>query len=443
MKLPELFLKRVEKNLPKEDFSSFLQCYSKPSIQGLRIHQDPRQLFQRMFPQAIPWHPLGRYLNDQVVNGNHPYQHAGAIYFQEPSAMAVVPMMAIQPDDFVLDLAAAPGSKSTDIARQLSMDGFLVANDVDTKRAQALMHNVERMGLTQVVVTQHDPQHLRNIFPHFFNKILIDAPCSGEGMFRKDPNAIEAWSVEHVQMCAVRQSILLNAATKLLQSGGTIVYSTCTFSPEENEQLIQDFIQKNPAFKIVTHPLQSMFDDITTQGIGVKLWPHQIQGEGHYVVILQHQGVVEPRMKFQHRMRNPMPSEWRQFATETLTSQRIQPNFMLEDRFFMIPTRYAFHPALHTLRAGVFLGDVAKKYFYPSHHLAHVLTSQDVKRFIDFHHDDPQLLAYMHGEEIQISIPDGWALVTVDGMSLGWGKVSQGRMKNHYPKGLRLTQPRV
>jgi 16S rRNA C967 or C1407 C5-methylase (RsmB/RsmF family)/NOL1/NOP2/fmu family ribosome biogenesis protein len=443
MKLPELFLKRVEKNLPKEDFSSFLQSYSKPSIQGLRIHQDPRQLFQRMFPQSIPWHPLGRYLNNPVLNGNHPYHHAGAIYFQEPSAMAVVPMMNIQPDDFVLDLAAAPGSKSTDIARQLTMDGFLVANDVDTKRAQALMHNVERMGLTQVVVTQHDPQHLRNIFPHFFNKILIDAPCSGEGMFRKDPNAIEAWSVEHVQMCAVRQSILLNAATKLLQSGGIIVYSTCTFSPEENEQLIQDFVQKNPIFKIVTHPIQTMFDTTTTQGVGVKLWPHQIQGEGHYVVILQHQGVVEPRMKFQHRMRNPMPSEWRQFATETLTTQRIQPNFMLEDRFFMIPTRYAFHPALHTLRAGVFLGDVAKKYFYPSHHLAHVLTPQDVKRFIDFHHDDRQLLAYMYGEEIQVSIPDGWALVTVDGMSLGWGKVSQGRLKNHYPKGLRLTQPRI
>ena len=443
MNLPELFLKRIEKNLPKEGFSAFVESHSKPSIQGIRIHQDPLQLLQRMFPQSVPWHPLGRYLNDHVVNGNHPYHHTGAIYFQEPSAMSVVPMMTIQPDDFVLDLAAAPGSKSTDIARQLSMEGFLVANDVDTKRAQALMHNVERMGLTQVVVTQHDPQHLRNIFPHFFNKILIDAPCSGEGMFRKDPKAIEAWSVEHVQMCAVRQSILLNAATKLLQSGGTIVYSTCTFSPEENELLIQDFIQNNPTFKVITHRLQSMFDGTTTQEIGVKLWPHQIQGEGHYVVILQHQGVVEPRMKFHHHMRNPMPSEWRQFATETLNNKRIEPNFILDDRFFMIPTRYAFHPALHTLRAGVFIGDIAKKYFYPSHHLAHVLTSQDVKRFIDFHHEDRQLLAYMYGEEIQVSIPDGWALVTVDGMSLGWGKVSQGRMKNHYPKGLRLTQSRV
>jgi NOL1/NOP2/sun family putative RNA methylase len=443
MKLPELFLKRLESYLPNEGFSSFLESYLKPSVQGIRLHQDPNQFLHQLCSKPIPWHPLGRYVSDGLINGNHPYHHAGAFYFQEPSAMAVVPMMNIQPDDFVLDLAAAPGSKSTDVARQLSLDGFLVANDVDTKRAQALMHNVERMGLTQVVVTQHDPQHLSNIFPHFFNKILIDAPCSGEGMFRKDPQAIEAWSIEHVQMCAVRQSMLLNAAMKLLKSGGTIVYSTCSFSPEENEQLIHDFIQKNPMFKVVSHPNQTMFDATSTQGIGVKLWPHQIQGEGHYVVILQHQGVTEPRMKFQHRMRNPMPSEWRHFATETLTSQRIQPNFMLENRFFMIPTRYAYHPALHTLRAGIFIGDIDKKYFYPSHHLAHVLTHADVKRWIDFHHDDVKLLAYMRGEEIQVSMLDGWTLVTVDGLSLGWGKVSQGRMKNHYPKGLRLTQPRV
>lgn len=443
MKLPELFLKRIEKNLSKEGFSSFVESYLKPPIQGIRIHQDPLQLLHPMFPQAVPWHPFGHYLQDNMINGHHPYHHAGAIYFQEPSAMAVVPMMNVQPDDFILDLAAAPGSKTTDMARHLSLDGFLVANDVDTKRAQALMHNVERMGLTQVVVTQHDPQHLSNIFPNFFNKILIDAPCSGEGMFRKDPNAIEAWSIEHVQMCAVRQLILLNASTTMLKSGGMIVYSTCTFSPEENEQLIQNFIENNPMFKVSTHPLQAMFDGKTTQGVGVKLWPHQIQGEGHYVVILQHQGVMEPRMKFQHRMRNPMPSEWRRFAQETLTSQRIQPNFMLENRFFMIPSRYAFHPALHTLRAGVFLGDIDKKYFYPSHHLAHALTSQDVQRSVGFRVDDVQLLAYMRGEEIQVLMADGWALVTVDGLSLGWGKVSQGRMKNHYPKGLRLNQSRI
>jgi 16S rRNA C967 or C1407 C5-methylase (RsmB/RsmF family)/NOL1/NOP2/fmu family ribosome biogenesis protein len=443
MNLPELFLKRIENKLSKEGFSSFMESYAKPSVQGIRIHQDPFHLIHHMFPHSIPWHPLGRYLQDNLMNGNHPYHHAGAIYFQEPSAMSVVPMMNIQPDDFVLDLAAAPGSKSTDIARQLSKDGFLVANDVDTKRAQALMHNVERMGLTQVVVTQHDPHHLSKIFPNFFHKILIDAPCSGEGMFRKDSHAIDAWSVEHVHMCAVRQSILLDAATKLLKPGGTIIYSTCTFSPEENEQLIQTFIQNNPVFQVITHPLQSMFDATTTHGIGVKLWPHQIEGEGHYVVILQHQGMLEPSMKFQHRMRNPMPSEWRQFANQTLTNHRVEPNFMLENRFFMIPNRYAFHPALHTLRAGVFLGDIDKKYFYPSHHLAHVLTSRDVQRCVDFSSNDLQLFAYMRGEEIQVSVSEGWALVTVDGMSLGWGKVSQGRLKNHYPKGLRLNQSRV
>jgi 16S rRNA C967 or C1407 C5-methylase (RsmB/RsmF family)/NOL1/NOP2/fmu family ribosome biogenesis protein len=443
MKLPELFLQRIEKNLPKEGFSSFKGSYLKPSFQGIRIHQDPKHFLAQLFPKQTPWHPLGRYLNETLINANHPYHHTGAFYIQEPSSMAVVPMMNIQPDDFVLDLAAAPGSQTTDIASQLSTDGFLVANEIDTKGSQILMNQVERMGLTQVVVTQHDPQHLSKIFPHFFHKILIDAPSSGEALFRKDPKTIEAWSPAYVHMHVVRQSILLDAATKLLKSGGIITYSTSTFSPEENEQLIRGFIQSNPMFKVVTHPNQMMFDSTSTQGIGVNLWPHQIEGEGHYVVILQHQGVVEPRMKFQHRMRNPMPSEWRTFALETLTNHRIEPNFMLEDRFFMIPTRYAFHPALHTLRAGVFLGEMEKKYFYPSHHLARVLTTLDVKRSIDFRLDDSKLLAYMRGEEIQVSLSDGWALVTVDGLSLGWGKVSQGRMKNHYPKGLRLTQSRV
>ena len=443
MKLPELFLKRMEKNLPKEGFSSFVESYLKPPLEGIRIQQDPKQLLHQHCLKAIPWHPFAWYLNKSSIQTNHPYHHAGAFDIHEPSAMAVVPMMEIQPDDVVLDLLAAPGNKTTDIARQLSLDGFLIANEVDTKGSQTLMHHVERMGLTQVVVTQHDPQHLSKIFPHFFHKILIDAPCSGEGMFRQDPKFIKTWSPELVSMHAVRQSNLLNAATKLLKSGGTIVYSTATFSPEENEQLIGDFIQLNPIFKVISHPNQKMFDSTTTQGIGVYLWPHQIEGEGRYVVILKHQGVVEPRMKFQHRMRNPMPSEWRSFAAETLITSRIEPNFMLEDRFFMIPTRYAFHPALHTLRAGVYLGEMNKKYFYPSHHLARVLTTLDVKRSIDFSHNDSKLLAYMRGEEIQVSLLDGWALVTVDGLSLGWGKVSQGRMKNHYPKGLRLTQSRV
>ena len=439
MNLPPIFLKRLETQLGAKEFSLFVKVMNDPAVAGIRIHKG-ETLYQDKLGLKIPWHQLGYYVDSHFYDGHHPYHHAGAFYFQEPSAMIAVPLLDIQSDDIVLDLAAAPGGKSTDIASHLGPDGLLIANDIDAKRAQILMHNVERMGLSEVIVTQHDPQHLPVLLPHYFDKILLDAPCSGEGMFRKDAGAIANWSPEHVETCAVRQEHLLEIAVKLLKPGGRIVYSTCTFSPQENEQLIQSFLTKHREFTLIN---PTFGEAKTTHGFGAKLWPHQIQGEGHYVVALQHQGEKPSRMTFTHKMRNPQEAPWVRFAESTLKTKDIEPNFAFEERLFMIPKKYQFHRALHTLRAGVFMGEVDKNIFYPSHHLAHVLTLDQVNQSINFSPKDSQLLQYLRGEELPTQCEDGWVLIAVDGMSLGWGKASKGRLKNHYPKGLRLNQTSI
>jgi NOL1/NOP2/sun family putative RNA methylase len=438
--LPRLFLQRMESVLGKEAYSLFLASYTAPPITSIRIN--PLKLLPTLVQlnDHVPWCAEGRYVNPSIWSGHHPYHHAGAFYFQEASAMAVVDMMDIQPNDAVLDIAAAPGGKTTQIGSRLGPKGLLIANDVDSKRAQALMFNVERMGLTQVVVTNHDPDHLSQILPMMFDKVLIDAPCSGEGMFRKDAEAVSDWSIEHIKMCSHRQQQLLSSSVKLLKPGGKLIYSTCTFAPEENEQLIQQWLKHHPEFIVVDHPLQHQFDRQTTQGFGVKLWPHQIRGDGHYIVVLQHQGNAKPSVPYQHRMKNPPSKIWQRFAAEHFHQPTLNPNFMLEDRLFLIPTRFAYQSALHMLRAGVYLGEIKNNLFYPSHHLAHTLDPKDVKRVMNFSLQDPLLKTYMKGEEIPSSLEDGWVLICVDGLGLGWGKISQGRVKNHYPKGLRLSQ---
>lgn len=442
MNLPKPFLQRIEKQIGNKHFPLFMEAMEQSPLESIRVRQPVPTFLQSFLLNRVPWHRNGFYLKASSINGHHPYHHAGAFYFQEASAMSVVPMLDIQPNDIVLDIAAAPGSKSTDIASRLGSQGFLIANDIDSRRAQTLMFNVERLGLSQVVVTQHDPHHLPTLFPHFFDKILLDAPCSGEGMFRKDPFSVDAWSVEHIQACAIRQKYLLEDAIQLLKPGGRIVYSTCTFAPEENEELIKGFLQNHPEFKLFNHPSNSYFDALTTKGVGVKLWPHLIQGEGHYVAVLQHQANTPNPIKFTHRMKNPMPPAWKRFAEKTFYHDNIQPNFALEERLFQIPISYQYHSALHTLRAGVYFGEIEKNIFYPSHHLAHFLRPQDVKQNLELSLADPRLERYLHGEEINAEVDNGWILISVDGLSLGWGKASQGRIKNHYPKALRLTYTR-
>lgn len=439
MNLPTLFLQRLEKQLGKDHISHFLKSMQLPPIESIYIHKPIQPQLQSSLLDRVPWHTHGYYVNPSSIHNHHPYHLAGAFHFQEASSMAMVPMLDVQPSDVVLDMNASSGYKSIDIASRLGSQGFLIANDMDGRKAQTLMLNIERIGLSQAIVTQHDPHHLPKLFPNFFDKILVDAPGSQEGTFRQNPNSVDAWSIDFIQTNAKRQGRLLEDAVSLLKPGGRIVYSTNTFAPEESELLIENFLQKHPDFKILNHESYSNFDSKSTRGVGVKLWPHLVKGEGYYIVALQHLGEKSKPIKFTHRMKNPMPPAWKQFAEENLINLNIQPNFVLDERMFQIPISYQFHSALHTLRAGVYFGEIQKNIYYPSHHLAHYLQPQDVKQSLDLSIQDPRLMHYLRGEEMDADVEKGWILIMVNGISLGWGKASQGRIKNHYPKSLRLT----
>ncbi len=442
MNLPKSFLQRVEKQIGKNNLSFFVEAMKHPPLESIRLHPSTEKTPHPHVLERIPWRSDGFYVSESLRNEQRVLQQTGAFSFEEASAMAVVPMLDIQINDIVLDMNATDGSKSADIASRLGSQGYIVANNVDSRRPQTVMFNIERLGLSQVIVTQHDPNHLPILFPNFFDKILLDAPSSGEGLFRQDSNSIATWSIEHIQSCAIKQKHLLDHAVQLLKPGGRIVYSTNTFSPEETEDLIKTFLQEHREFTLFNHPSQQHFDGASTGGIGVKLWPHIIKGEGYYIAVLQHNGVSPKTVKFTHRMKNPIPPAWKRFADENLINHNIQPNFALEERFFQIPISYQYHSALHTLRAGVYFGEIDKNIFYPSHHLARYLRPRDFKQTLDLTFEDPRLTRYLQGEEIHADVESGWILIAINGLSLGWGKASQGRIKNHYPKGLRLTNAR-
>lgn len=314
--LPTAFLERMKRMLG-EEYPAFLASYEKPHYAGVRVNplKIAQDEFESVVPfpmKPIPWCGTGYYTEEGLKPGKHPYYHAGLYYIQEPSAMAPVEALDVQPGDRVLDLCAAPGGKSTQIAGKLEGTGLLVTNDISADRTKALAKNVELYGVRNAVVLNESPERIAEAFPHFFDRILIDAPCSGEGMFRKEPDMARQWEKHSVEKCVSMQRDILASAADLLAPGGTIVYSTCTFAPEENEGMIASFLTLNPEFRVIPIPeewgisggrpdwleLISAGDKHEvwseealrqTRNCG-RLWPHKIHGEGHFVAILRHQG---------------------------------------------------------------------------------------------------------------------------------------------------------
>lgn len=318
VQLPSIFAERM-KNLLGDEFEQFMKSYEQSPHAGLRVNtlKISMEQFDELAPfdmRPIPWCGTGFYVPHGVKPGLHPYYHAGLYYIQEPSAMAPVELLDVQPGDHVLDLCAAPGGKSTQIAAKLQGKGVLVTNDIHSERTKALAKNVELYGVRNAVVLNESPERIAGAFPHYFNKVLIDAPCSGEGMFRKDEDMVKSWEHHSVEKCVLMQRDILETAAKLLAPGGTIVYSTCTFAPEENEAMIAEFLNLNPGFTVHDIPETAGFApgrpdwvrqmlpetaEITgtvldqTRGTA-RLWPHLLEGEGHYVAVLQHRPEASP-----------------------------------------------------------------------------------------------------------------------------------------------------
>ena len=504
--LPEEFLERM-KHMLRDEYEAFLASYDEPRRPGLRFntlkkgcriisHADTSELSAsdqdtpERAPAAslfgtdpIPWASNGYYYDPKTRPGKHPFHEAGVYYMQEPSAMAVAALSGAAPGMRVLDLCAAPGGKSTQLASMLMGEGVLYSNEIHPARARILSQNIERMGIANAIVMNEEPSRLAARFPLYFDIVVVDAPCSGEGMFRKEEEAIPNWSPENVELCARRQREILDCAAEMTAAGGTLVYSTCTFAPQENEQNAGLFLMRHPDFEIADLPeeLGTAFMERTGLSAGsaefaegasipeeirkslsgsIRLWPHKLEGEGHYLAVFRKSG---RRGKRRGSAFKPLGDRevlrlWKEFCKETLTDAGIAALqtetsdaalTLFGRELYRIPEEVGLD-GLKVLRPGLHLGTIKKNRFEPSHSLAAALGPDDVRCAAEISDPDEVIRgdgkavsAYLRGESLwaqdcsQVRGNKGWCLVTNCGYSCGWGKLSGGQIKNHYPKGVR------
>lgn len=441
MPLPQAFLSRMQTMLGDE-YSQFLAAYDQPHFRGVRIN--PLKCDRETIEAAMgtltpsPFSPLCFYTQTEKV-GSLPLHHAGAFYSQEPSASSAVTVLAPEPGEKVLDLCAAPGGKSTQIAACLMGEGLLWSNEIVKNRAQILLSNMERMGVKNAVVSSCHPETLCSRLAGFFDKVLVDAPCSGEGMFRRDEQAVEEWSPEHVKACADRQLAILHSAKQAVREGGVLVYSTCTFSPEENEGVIRRFLEEEPGF-VLESPGVS-FGRKAEAMDAVRIYPMD-GGEGHFAARLRR---ISENPKMPASLKLPAEKgEGFQLARELLLKVFRQPpkNPIMQagNRLYLLPDRLPEISGLGVLRAGVEVGEIKGKRIEPAHGLFMAARQEDLQYSVSFPSNSAEIASFLRGEElgVELDAPNGsYVGVCVDQVTVGYGKYSSGRLKNHYPKGLR------
>ncbi len=427
--LPQAFLQRMERQLG-EEFPQYLASLERPRAVALRFNPLKGAAPKLGFVgEGVPWEENGFYYDPESRPGLHPYHEAGVYYLQEASAMSAVALLDPQPGERVADLCAAPGGKSTQIAGRMLGQGFLLCNEYSPKRGKILSRNIERMGVANALVTNETVENLAKKLPGYFHRVLIDAPCSGEGMFRKEEAAITDWSEDTVEMCAQRQSQILEWGAKLLLPGGRLVYSTCTFAPQENEEVVAAFLQNHPEFSLV----EISAPWFTRVGKGqFRLWPHKLLGEGHFAAVLEKTGGEAGAVATQAGEK--LPKVFDSFAKELGLTLPQGKGVRFGDTLFWAPEEMPELKGLKVLRPGLELGQLRKDRFQPAHALALWLT--DCAQKVDLSADGEQIARYLHGEVLPTR-EKGWCLVTVGGYSIGWGKADARQLKNHYPKGLR------
>jgi 16S rRNA C967 or C1407 C5-methylase (RsmB/RsmF family)/NOL1/NOP2/fmu family ribosome biogenesis protein len=471
---PDDFLRKMQALLSPEMYGRFLAAYDQPPHTGLRVNTLKVTAADFTSMSLFPLTPAGEFEPAAFMTtaderpGRHPYHDAGLYYLQEPSAMVAAALLDPQPGELVLDIAAAPGGKATHLLSLLNRDavagrgsvlrhtldspGLLVANDIVRNRAAILAGNLARWGAANTLTTAAEPARLAEQFGPVFDRVLVDAPCSGEGMFRRQGGF--EWSERMVLACAQRQSSLLMTAAELVRPGGRLLYATCTFSPEENEQTIAHFLNDHAEYRLLDPPRFAGFGRGRPEWAGnakrpelaraVRLWPQEFPGEGHFLALLQRESTTAETPGPELRpfpIRPPSPPElahWRAFVEETLAldipSDRLHA---AGGRLYLLPARRPDTGGLHLVRYGLLLGELRPGYFRPGHELALALDDAGTQRNINWTPDDGRLAAYVAGEDMADPGPNGWLLVTVDGFGLGWSKRVDGRLKNHYPRPLR------
>lgn len=427
--LPKAFIENMKKQLPKSEWEAFFAVYGERAYKGVRINRlkdDPEAIAAKLpfLGERVAWEEDGYYTQAEKVGGSV-YHHAGLIYSQEPSAMCVAPLLDVQAGERVLDLCSAPGGKGTCLAGRMAGKGLIVLNEPVAARAKILSQNVERMGIKNAVVTCEMPETLSVRFLGYFDKILVDAPCSGEGMFRKNADeALGEWSEENVAACAERQARILEAATKMLKQGGRLAYSTCTFAEAEDEGQVRAYLQ--------THPFMTLQKQ-------EKLYPHKCAGEGHFAALFQRESAGEESIVRAIKPRVSAPSEkaYRQFEREFFRAPFAKTLHEVNGVLYELPAGVFDWKGLHVLRVGVKLGEVKNGRFEPSHALAMSVKKAECTAVLDMDIADARVEKYLRGETLEADARNGWLLVCADGYPLGLGKAVNGVVKNHLPKGLR------
>jgi len=447
--LPIEFENRM-KSVLGDEYVEYVKAVNSAPVRGFRVNTEKISLegFDKINVFAkdkIPYVENGYYFDYDKI-GNHPYHHAGMLYVQEPAAMMPIECLDIYPDWNVLDMCAAPGGKSTQIKNKLGEEGVLVSNEFIPSRCKILTGNIERLGLKNVVTTCMDTSRLSEIFEGRFDLVLVDAPCSGEGMFRKEEVAVSEWSLENVKKCAERQKEILNNAAKCVKNGGYIIYATCTFSLEENEMMVDDFLKKHPEFEIIKPNERVLnytengirFNGCSTKNIEYcrRFYPHKEQGEGQFAAVLHNTLTATESKKIRPKKSGKIDPIIFEFLDDTLTEYDKSHIIMNKDT----PTYFTpdFEvPSCTMFSHGVNIGEVRKNYILP-HHQFFMAMGKNFKRKIEIGDNLELAEKYIRGLEIPADCGNGWAVVTLNGCPLGGAKVSSGIAKNHYPKGLRI-----
>lgn len=442
MYLPKEFVTQMQEILNDEAKEFFLALQNQTARPGLRVNTLKINVeeFTKLSPwplESVLWCPEGFYYPKDARPAKHPYYHAGLFYLQEPSAMAPVTVLDPRPGEFVLDLCSAPGGKSLQIAARLKGEGLLVANDLYPDRLKALTRNIEQAGIKNAVILNETPEHLNRSFTNFFDKILIDAPCSGEGMFRKDQRAVRSWEDYPPVFCQRRQRGILEEAAKLLRPGGVLVYSTCTFNRQENEEVVNDFLQSNQDFEGLD--LQKTSGLVNgTKPYTLRLWPHKIEGEGHFIAKIARKG-LKAEKNIPKEASRELPELFLEFCEENLLLDISQYNFSAYgNHLFLTAKTLPSLDGLKVSRPGWFIGELKVKRFEPSQALIMALKKEQVVNQMSFSLQDHELYSYLRGQTIKVDKQNGWRGIFLDEFPLGWGKVSNLMLKNHYPKGWRM-----
>ena len=467
--LPQSFLDSM-KEILEEDYEAFLAGFDGQRQYGLRVNTLKMNLeeFERIAPfhlKKVPWISNGYFYEAEDVPAKHPFYSAGLYYLQEPSAMTPASRLKVQPGERVLDLCAAPGGKATELGAALQGEGLLVANDINTARARALLRNLELFGISNSFVTNEPPHVLAERFPEFFHKIMVDAPCSGEGMFRKNPAVVDSWQEKGPEYFSKLQREIIVQAADMLLPGGMMFYSTCTFSPLENEKTITHLLKERPDMEVIPMEDYEGFAEGLTSYRGEvfyescklcrRIWPHKMSGEGHFMALLHKKNGTQQQVqqtvsqssiwwekcKGLNKEQKAAAEDFFSHVNIAYDEKRID---VRGDNLYYLPAPKYDGRGLHFLRNGLFMGEFKKKRFEPSQPFALALHAQDFDQVLDFPADDERLSRYLRGETLDVSDliagekkRKGWQLVMVAGHPLGFGKLVNNNLKNKYPAGWR------